>query len=62
LLLQKHINRNRTLFIVGLGVVSVFGTRRAGVPGAGALAAIVTAFVAAYRWNEAKVRNHIDQK
>ena len=33
----------------------MFGSRRVGFPGSGALAAIVCAFVAAYRWNEQKV-------
>ena len=58
--MQKHVVRNRTFFVVGLGIVSVFGTRRAGVPGSGALAAIVTAFVAAYSWKETKVGKYFE--
>ncbi|XP_076802176.1 sodium/hydrogen exchanger 9B2-like [Clavelina lepadiformis] len=52
---QKHSTFNRTLLVFGVGILSIFGSRIAGFPGSGALAAIVAPFVAAFKWNETKV-------
>ncbi|XP_078495074.1 sodium/hydrogen exchanger 9B2-like [Ciona intestinalis] len=51
---QKHLIRTRSLLVVGLGILAVFGSRAANFPGAGALAAIVAPFVAAFKWKESK--------
>nr|XP_002128513.1 sodium/hydrogen exchanger 9B2-like [Ciona intestinalis] len=51
---QKNLIRTRSLLVVGLGILAVFGSRAANFPGAGALAAIVAPFVAAFRWKESK--------
>uniref|UniRef100_H2Z5K9 Cation/H+ exchanger transmembrane domain-containing protein n=1 Tax=Ciona savignyi TaxID=51511 RepID=H2Z5K9_CIOSA len=51
---QKHVARTRSMLVLGFGVLALFGSRAASFPGAGALAAIVTPFVAALRWKSDK--------
>jgi hypothetical protein len=47
---QKHLILFRSSLLVGFGLFSIFGANRADWSGAGPLAVLTLAFVAAYRW------------
>lgn len=51
---QKGVVMIRSVIVVSIGVFSIGATGYFGVPGAGALIAIVTPFVAGKKWNDTK--------
>ena len=57
--IQKHLLLFRSALLVGMGLLCIFGSKKADWSGAGPLAVLTLAFVAAYRW-----RNEVpkDQK
>ncbi|XP_070185808.1 sodium/hydrogen exchanger 9B2-like isoform X2 [Littorina saxatilis] len=49
---SKHQVLFRSAMVVGAGMLSLFGSKRVGWSGAGPLAVLTLAFVAAYRWRQ----------
>ena len=49
---QKHAARNRSVLLVGFGLLSLFGSNRAELSGAGALGVLTLGAVAGYGWRD----------
>lgn len=49
---QKEVVKLRSVLVMSIGVWAIFASGRFNVPGAGALIAIITPFVACMKWNQ----------
>ncbi|KAI2643837.1 Sodium/hydrogen exchanger 9B2 [Labeo rohita] len=56
---QSDVVLRRCCLLLGLSVFSVFGSRAAGLGGAGGLCTLVLAFIAGLSWKEQKVKEHL---
>uniref|UniRef100_H2YWT7 Cation/H+ exchanger domain-containing protein n=1 Tax=Ciona savignyi TaxID=51511 RepID=H2YWT7_CIOSA len=54
-----HVHFCRGFLLLTIGIVFVFGTELWGIPGAGALCALVTSFTASLQWKEETVLLHL---